>query len=401
MRIWRCEADGGRCFRGGLIPLLGLLLVLGALVTTTACSSPGGAVSRTPTSTMTPPPSPTPTAPTATATATPASTPTATATPVPTPDPATLLAAAEAGIARVRAHAQAQWEGATLICLRHEDTDIDGAPEWVAVAHQAAEPPRTGAFVLDGEVAYPLAPAYPKPGVPDVGLGQYPICELQIRDVNADGVPEIAVFGHAEDNETLLHLYAWEGEGYRRLGRFSGDAGVRFVDADGDLEEEIWEGYRVREAPSLAWHVIYTWEDGTYGWTADRFDWYTLNRPQTYPTHRPEYAVVAFYLALDDRDMPGAHDLLAPLPERSYEAWVTGYATTVGVRVGGVHTIPGTVSDTRARVAAMVTSWDNEEGVIVGRLWNTEWDTLRTEQGWRLVDATAEVLDEWVAPYWR
>ena len=48
----------------------------------------------------------------------------------------------------------------------------------------------------------------------------------------------------------------------------------------------------------------------------------------------------------------------------------------------------------------MVTSWDNEGGMIIGRLWNTEWATVRTGDGWRLTDATAELLEEWVVIYW-
>jgi len=66
----------------------------------------------------------------------------------------------------------------------------------------------------DGDAVYELEPAPPKPGVPDVGLGQYLTCEVEVRDVNADGLPEIAVFGHAEDNETLLHLFVWDDSGY-------------------------------------------------------------------------------------------------------------------------------------------------------------------------------------------
>jgi hypothetical protein len=294
---------------------------------------------------------------------------------------------------------------ATLICLRYEDTTGDGIPEWLALAHQNTVPPRLSAFVLAADAVYPLEPASPEAGKPNVGLGQYPTCEVEVRDVNADGKPEIAVFGHADNNETLLHLFTWADDsatpaGYRRLGFFSGNAGVRFMNVDGDLKEEIWEGYRERNAPSLAWYVIFTWEEQSYGWTTDRFGWYALNRPQTYPTHRPEYAVISFYLALDDRDLPGAYTLMISQEGRPYETWAHGFATTVQVGVGSVHVIPGTESENSARVAAMVTSWDNEGGMIVGRLWNTEWATVRTTDGWRLTRATAELLEEWVATYW-
>ena len=341
-------------------------------------------------------PAPVPPSATLPPTLTPSPSPTPTATPLPTPDPALLLAYADAGLAAIQEHAQ----NMPVLCLRHEDTDADGAPEWLALVHQEDEPPHLSAFILDGDVAYWLAPAHPQPGVPDVGLGQYAVCDADIRDVNVDGVPEIAIFGHTEKNETLLHLFTWDGTDYRRLGRFSGDAGVRFMDADGDLELEIWEGYRDQSAPSLAWYVIHTWEDGTYGWTSDCYAWYALERPHSYPTHKAEYAVISFYLALDDRDLSGAYALLTPQDTRDYASWVLGYATTVRVSVGDAHPIPASVTANSARVSAMVTAWDNQGGIIMARLWNVEWDTVRTAAGWRLVDATTDLLEEWTVAYW-
>lgn len=371
-------------------PWIGLILVI-----VTACSAklpfvtpPTAVPTATATATFVPTPAP------PTPTATPTSTPTP--TPIPTPDVTAIHNLANAGSLAV---GTAIGE-ATLICLRYEDTTGDGTPEWLAVAHQNATTPRLSAFVLAADAAYPLEPASPEDNKPNVGLGQYPTCEIEVRDVNADGKPDVAIFGHADNNETLLHLFTWEGGAYRRLGAFSGDAGVRFVNVDGDLEDEIWEGYRERSAPSLAWYVIFTWEEQTYGWTTDRYGWYALNRPQTYPTHKPEYAVIAFYLALDDRDLPGAYNLLIPQEGRTYETWALGYATTKRVSVGSVHVIPGSEAENSARVAAMVTSWDNAGGVIIGRLWNTEWATARTGDGWRLTRATAELLEEWTVTYW-
>ena len=366
------------------------------LILTAACSPglpfvPAPTALPTATATATLIPSPIPPTPTAT----PTSTPTPMPTPIPTPDATAIYNLANAGLLTVGTHIG----DATLICLRYEDTTGDGTPEWLALAHQNNTPPRLSAFVLAADAHYPLEPASPEAGKPNVGLGQYPTCEVEVRDVNADGKPEIAIFGHADNNETLLHLFTWD-DGYRRLGYFSGNAGVRFMNVDGDLKEEIWEGYRERNAPSLAWYVIFTWEEQSYGWTTDRYGWYALNRPQTYPTHTPEYAVISFYLALDDRDLPGAYNLLFPQEGRTYETWAHGFATTAQVGVGSVHTIPGTVTENNARVAAMVTSWDNEGGMIIGRLWNTEWATVRTTDGWRLTRATAELLEEWVVTYW-
>ncbi len=330
--------------------------------------------------------------------------PTATPTLVPTPDPELVQAAADEGLVRAQALAGED----ELVCLRYEDTDADGAPEWVALVHQSTDVgARLAAYVLDGEAVYALEPAQPKPGAADVGFGQYATCDIAIRDVNADGMPELAIFGYAEGNQTLLHLFAWEGAdsdaggAYRRLGFFSGDAGIKFADADGDLEEEIWEGYRVRGAPSLAFYIVFTWENETYGWTSEHYDWYFADRPQTYPTGAPEFAVVSFYLALNDRDIPGAYALLAPSSRPDYDSWALGYATTLRVSVGGVHTISGSTGENYARIAAMVTAWDNEGGVITGRLWDVEWDTIGTDAGWQLVSSTADLLETWPVTYWR
>lgn len=350
-----------------------------------------------PTLPVTPTPSPTATA---LPTATPTLTPTPTPTPFPTPDPALAQATAMAGQAQIQALAGT----ATVVCFRYEDTDGDTAPEWIALLHQAGPPARLSAFVLDGPTAFPLEAALPDVGKPDYGLGQYATCELEVRDVNADGKPETAIFGHAENAKTLLHLFVWDAalNGYRRLGDFMGDAGVRLENRDGDLADEIVVGYREQHAQDLAWYTLFTWDGQTYGWTADRYGWYFLDRPHVYPTHKPEFAVIAFYLALNDRDLPGAYGLLAPSAQaqRAYTEWAAGFHTTLRVEVGSVHTVPTATTDTQARVAAMVTSWDNETGHIIARLWNVEWDTVLTSEGWRLVSGTTAQLDQWEARYW-
>lgn len=260
------------------------------------------------------------------------------------------------------------------------------------------------AFVLQGDNAiYTLLDAKPDPGKPYYGLGQYPTCEVEIRDVNADGRTEIAIFGHAERNLTLLHLYAWDEDDFRLVGAFQGDAGVFFEDRDGDLAEEILEGHRDTGAPQLAWRVIFTWDGRTYGWTWDRWDWYFLERPHSYPTHRADYAVISFYLALNDRDIPGAYALLADSARAAqpYEAWAADFARTLRVDVSGVQRVAAASDENQARVNAMVTAWDNADGLVTGQLWEVTWEARHTEAGWRLVTATTNLLDTWDAPYWK
>ncbi|MDF1515219.1 MAG: hypothetical protein P1S60_15530, partial [Anaerolineae bacterium] len=69
------------------------------------------------------------------------------------------------------------------------------------------------------------------------------------------------------------------------------------------------------------------------------------------------------------------------------------------IDAGGTHIIPGSETADRARVAAMVTAYDNLGGVVIRRIWNVEWDTVRTDQGWQLLTSTAELLEEAKAAY--
>ncbi|HQH39343.1 MAG TPA: hypothetical protein PLH19_12525 [Anaerolineae bacterium] len=107
-------------------------IVLGITILAPACASMTPfltASTATPTATLTPSPPP--------PTSTPPPTLTPTATPVPTPDAAAADNVARAGLAAV----QTRLGDAALLCLRYEDTDADGTPEWLAVFQQPTTPP--------------------------------------------------------------------------------------------------------------------------------------------------------------------------------------------------------------------------------------------------------------------
>ncbi|NIP35118.1 MAG: hypothetical protein GWN23_11435, partial [Gemmatimonadetes bacterium] len=140
------------------------------------------------------------------------------------------------------------------------------------------------------------------------GLGEYPTCELEVRDVNADGRVEILVWGHAGASTDLLHTYVWDGSTYVLLAAFEGNAGLRMENADGDLADEVVVRYDA--GAGLVWEAVHTWDGANYGWTWERYAWFYLDRPHAYPTDTSEHAVVSFYLAVDDRDLPGAYGLL-------------------------------------------------------------------------------------------
>ncbi len=361
---------------------LGVMAVLFLLA---ACTVP----------TASPPPSPTPLpSPTPAPTAPPI--PPTPLPPTPTVETAALASQAEAGLEAV----QAQAGEAAILSLRYEDLDADGLPEWLAVVQQ--EGGTVQGFVLDGETRFPLEATNPRTALADWGLGLYPDCEVRIADLTADGLPEIAIFGHGPRSMTLLHLYTWDGTGYRLLGSFAGDGGVSIEDGDGDLTAEIVEGYHDSEAEELVWQVIFTWDGQSYGWTSDRWRWFYRQRPHTYPDHTPEQAVIAFYLALNDRDLPAAYRLLSAEAQaaRPYESWACDFNTLLRVDVGDVHLVPGVGTAEARRVAAMLLTWDMLEGEVLVRSWNVEWDVVQTEAGWRLNGLTAVQLDAWPAPYW-
>lgn len=318
----------------------------------------------------------------------PAPTLTPTPPPAPTLDPVAVAANVAAGEARLEA------EGVEPLCLRWEDTDADGEPEWVGLYLQPGEPPQLRAFILDGDAWRDLQPLKEE----KYGLGEYANCELEVRDMNGDGRVEIIVWGHAGTSTDLLHVFTWDGETYALLAFFEGDAGVRLENADGDLADEVFVGYDAGD--DLVWEAVHTWDGANYGWTWERYTWFYLDRPHAYRTDTPEHAVISFYLAVDDRDLPGAYGLLSPESQAAAPAdeWMAGFVSTVAAEVGAVHEIRR--SGDIAAVVAQVRAYDNIDGRIIATLWDVEWTVALTPAGWRLESAATDELDRWEAVYY-
>jgi hypothetical protein len=225
----------------------------------------------------------------------------------------------------------------------------------------------------------------------------YAACDLDVQDINGDGKVEVLIQGHAEENTDLLHIFVWDDLRYDLLASFQGDAGIEVDDRDGKLGREVIVRYDAGKG--LAWEAIHTWDGANYGWTWERYDWLHSDYPHTYLTDDPEHVVISFYLALDDRDLPGAHSLLSSGARSSqpYQTWAAGFDTTLAVEVGSVHQIAQ--NGDSATVTAQVRSYDNLDGYVVARLWDTTWSVRYEDQFWRLQSATSEVLDRWEAPY--
>jgi len=315
--------------------------------------------------------------------------PTPSPTPLPLLTPAAVAATVSAGQARVGAYT------AEPLCLRWQDTDDDGEPEWVGLHLRPTDPPQLAGFVLDGPTWYDLVPPQSET---ESGVGEYPACELEVRDLNADGRTEVAFWGHAGAAIDRLHIFAWDGSRYALLGTFEGEGGVRIEETDGDLVEEIV--VRLRPEGDLVREIVYTWDGAHYAWTWDRYAWFFPDRPHAYVDDSPLHALVSFYLALNDRDLPGAYALLSPTAQatRPYDAWALGFATTLAVEVGAARVM--SQDGNTAAVAAQVRALDNSRGRVIATLYDVEWRTTRLDAGWRLDHGETEMLDQWELPYY-
>lgn len=334
--------------------------------------------------TVLPPPTPSPTVETL-----PSPSPSATPQPLPRLTPAVVRATISAGEARLAAHS------VEPLCLRWQDSDDDGDPEWVGLYVVPAEPPQVQGFVLDGADWFELTPP---PGEEEHGLGEYPTCELEVNDLNADGRTEIAVWGHRGGNVDLLHLFAWNGSHYALLGAFEGAGGLRLEDATGDRIEDVI--VRLRPEGDLVREIIYEWNGSHYAWTWDRYAWYFPDRPHPVVDDTPVHALASFYLALDDRDLPGAYSLLSADAQAAqpYEQWTTGFATTLEVEVSSPRVVEE--GGNWAIVVAQVLAVDNERGRAVATLYDVEWRMIRTAEGWRLDLGAMEALESHELPYY-
>jgi len=361
------------------------IIWLVTLALAAACSPAAVEPTYTPMALPTATPSATPTAP---PTATPTPLPTATPTPGPTLDPAAVATTAASGQADVAAR------GVNPLCLHLEDTDGDGVGEWLGVYLHEAALPELHAFVLDGETWHELA------ALEDAtyGLGQYGTCELAVRDVDVDGAVEILVWGYAAESVGLLHIFSWDGSGYRLVAPFEGPAGVRMENRDGDLIDEVVLRYIHRAG--RAWEAVYTWDGQNYAWTWERYVWYYLDRPHAYSTGNPEDAVISYYLALADRDMPAAYSMLSAGTRAAspYGTWAGGFAALLDVEIGAVGELAS--DESSAAVACQVRSFESLDGRVFVVLYDVQWALVLAPEGWRLQSATATELERREAVYY-
>lgn len=101
------------------------------------------------------------------------------------------------------------------------------------------------------------------------------LADLEIRDINADGTIEVAVFQTSGASGNSATLWASSGDGTIAPltahgdcfdGRNTyGDTGVFIEDRDGDGAGEIYATCQDPDLPAPLWpQVVYVWEDGAY-----------------------------------------------------------------------------------------------------------------------------------------
>ncbi|MBW3562413.1 MAG: hypothetical protein KY437_07955 [Actinobacteria bacterium] len=101
------------------------------------------------------------------------------------------------------------------------------------------------------------------------------LADLEIRDLNADGTIEVAVFQRSGASGSSATVWASSGNGTivplnARGDCFDGrntygDTGVAIEDRDGDGAAEIYATCQDEDLPAPLWpEVVYVWEDGVY-----------------------------------------------------------------------------------------------------------------------------------------
>ena len=228
--------------------------------------------------------------------------------------------------------------GAEPFCLQLADADGDGQMEWIGLRElHAKDSAGISGFVLDGDRLYPLGrPRGYDSEDPAAGItiGERPICDLTVEDINLDDVLEIVARGQARDGSQQLAIFTWDGtDSYPLLASFGGSAGVRLTDDNGDGMQDIVVENDV--SPGIILEEISLWNGSRYVRARGQYaipDGYL--GPLSLDT--AELTLIAFYLQLDQRNLTTAYQFLSPaLQERQeYRDFVLSVAAVKRFRLG-------------------------------------------------------------------
>lgn len=239
-------------------PLLGLLLVAALVVG--ACDT-GGEPSAAPTGTLTAAPLDPAEEP-----VTPGPSPTVSPGPTASPSPSGPRDPSDAD----RARFVAGYRPGGTSDMRNIAIDLDGDEQKEIVFAYVVDAENRSQVDVADWTGTEYAISEQAPGGPADELS-----DLAVRDINADGVIEVAVFQTVGASGNSVTLWAAGEDGTLSGlpahgdcfdGRNTyGDAGAEMADRDGDGAGEIYATCQDEDLPAPLWpEVVYVWEDGAY-----------------------------------------------------------------------------------------------------------------------------------------
>jgi hypothetical protein len=270
------------------------------------------------------------------------------------------------------------------------DTDDDGVEETVLLYR---DNDRQDSFIR-GLVAEPPTPLTPTPSpsaetivFPDVyWLGTGSAVELfqasweriEVEDINRDGKSEVLLEGQWDEETAAIHVFQWDGAGYRTLLSFRARGDLSASGKDGPLEFYSLEDSFPRSS------IITV---GSARWSKGRYEvlhstiWET-DAP-TVADH-PEAALVHTYQALADGDAAAARYWWSESLRDQVDANTLDQRLELlpGLLLERVELLQET--DTSA-IAAVSLRWNDPTSGAMLRSDDEVWELARQAEGWRLV----------------
>jgi len=277
--------------------------------------------------------------------------------------------------------------GAEPFCLQLADADGDGQMEWVGLRElHGKDSVGISGFVLDGDRLYPLGrPRGYDSEDPAAGItiGERPICDLTIEDINLDGAIEIVARGQARDGSQQLAIFIWDGtDSYPLLASFGGSAGVRLTDDNGDGLQDIVVENDV--SPGIILGEVSLWNGSRYARARSQ---YAI--PDDY--HGPlsldtaDLTLIAFYLQLDQRSLITAYQLLSPAQQerQEYRNFVLSVAAVKRFRLGELEEVVSNEENLTILKGSLIT--EVASGLSTERQeFYGEWQLKQLDAGWRI-----------------
>jgi len=282
------------------------------------------------------------------------------------------------------------WRAAGMepFCLQLADTDGDGQKEWLGLIEgRGGEVVGIRGFVLDDGRLHMLG-GQGESAASGATLGDDPLCQLSVRDLNADGLAEIAAAGQRQDGSKQLSVFVWDEAGaYRLVAQFGGSERAELQDDDRNGVAEVVVANRA--GPGVALEEISAWDGRQYVSSFSRY----VQAPAfqgVLPSGTPEQALIGFYLSLQRQDMAAAYEFLSPAmrQRQGYEPFLLSAAAVARFDLGEVRR--GEPAGDAVTLTGPLQVHKIANGRAQQERYSGEWRLLQTEAGWR-IDAVSLV----------